>query len=304
MRRGGAWAAAALIITACTSGGDDDLSGPTAAAVDPAPTSAAAASTPPSLTVPSSTTPPAPPSTTPTTEVSPFARPGWLGTRPLPVRDDGRAVAQPTPPELSDRRLETITSLAPPPDDAYVATIDAVPADVVARSSWTDDCPVTVDELAYLTVSHWGFDGDHHTGELIVNVAVAHDIVEVFGRLHQARFPIEEMSVVPAEALDREPTGDGNNTTGFVCRAAVGSSSWSMHAFGLAVDINPFHNPYLKGDLVIPELASDYLDRERVLPGMVVDGDVVVRAFADIGWPWGGDWTSLKDWMHFSSSGR
>ena len=69
------------------------------------------------------------------------------------------------------------------------------------------------------------------------------------------------------------------------------------------VDINPFHNPYLKGDLVLPELASAYIDRTDVRPGMIQPGDVVVEAFAAIGWAWGGDWNSLKDWMHFSASG-
>lgn len=222
----------------------------------------------------------------------------------LPLRDDGHGEVQPTPTELSDRRLETVSLLPPPPTDDYVATIGPVPDDVLARSSWTEECPVTPQELAYLTISHWGFDGEHHSGELIVNAGVAEDVVDVFRRLHEARFPIEGTSVVTLEQVDDHPTGDWNDTTGFVCRPAVGSSNWSQHAFGLAVDINPFHNPYLKGDLVLPELASDYVDRERVLPGMIFDGDVVVQAFADIGWAWGGNWSSLKDWMHFSASGR
>jgi hypothetical protein len=111
------------------------------------------------------------------------------------------------------------------------------------------------------------------------------------------------MRVITAEEIDAHPTGDGNDTTSFACRPAVGSASWSQHAFGLAIDINPFHNPYLKGDLVLPELASAYVDRENTRPGMITEGDVVTEAFADIGWGWGGNWSSLKDWMHFSLSG-
>jgi hypothetical protein len=84
----------------------------------------------------------------------------------------------------------------------------------------------------------------------------------------------------------------------------VGTDNWSMHAYGLAIDINPFHNPYEKGELIIPELAMSYLDRDQNLPGMIHDGDVVVAAFADIGWGWGGDWKTLKDYMHFSQNGR
>jgi hypothetical protein len=173
----------------------------------------------------------------------------------------------------------------------------------VERSTWTEECPVTLAELAYVTVSHWGFDERFHTGELMVNAAFAEEVVEIFRSLHDARFPIEQIRVIDAYEIELHPTGDFNDTTSFVCRPAVGSSGWSQHAFGLAIDINPFHNPYLKGDLVLPELASTYTDRADVRPGMVVVGDVVTDAFGDIGWGWGGNWNSLKDWMHFSQSG-
>ena len=78
---------------------------------------------------------------------------------------------------------------------------------------------------------------------------------------------------------------------------------WSTHAYGLAVDLNPFQNPYRRGDLVLPELASAYLDRGRVRPGMIRPGDVVTKAFAAIGWTWGGTWRSPTDSMHFSATG-
>ena len=89
-----------------------------------------------------------------------------------------------------------------------------------------------------------------------------------------------------------------------MCRPVVNSSSgWSQHAYGLAVDINPFHNPYEKGNLVLPELASYYLDRTRAEPGMVLEGDIVTQAFAELGWGWGGNWNTLDDFMHFSRNG-
>ena len=153
-------------------------------------------------------------------------------------------------------------------------------------------------------MSHYGFDGRFHTGEMMVNATVADNVVEVFRKLREARFPIEQMRVITIEEIDAHPTGDWNDTTSFVCRPAVGSSSWSQHAFGTGIDINPFHNPYLKGDLVLPELASIYLDRDDVRVEMIVNGDVATEAFSDIGWGWGGNWSSLKDWMHFSLSGR
>ena len=239
-----------------------------------------------------------------TTTTNPYARPDWLGTRLLPLRPDEFGEVQPTPPELVDRRLETIDVLPPPTSEQFEHTISAIPQDVLVRASWSEDCPVGLDELAYLTVSHYGFDQRFHTGEMIVNAAWAERVVEIFRRLHEARFPIEQMRVITAEEIDAHPTGDWNDTTSFVCRPAVGSGSWSQHAYGLAVDINPFHNPYLRGDLVLPELASAYTERENVRPGMIFEGDVVTEAFAEIGWGWGGHWRTLKDWMHFSASGR
>ena len=249
---------------------------------------------------------PVDPPTTTTTEPEPaprYDRPDWLGTRPLPLRPDGLGEIQPTPAELVDRQLATPETLPPPPSDRFASSIEPVPADVAARSTWEEACPVRLDELRYVRVAFWGFDQLHHTGELLVHRDVAEQIVQVFADLHEARFPIEEMRITRRDELDAHPTGDGNNTGSFVCRPTVGSSSWSQHAYGLALDLNPFHNPLDRDDIVIPELASAYLDRSDIRPGMIVAGDAVTQAFARIGWGWGGDWSSSKDWMHFSQSG-
>lgn len=174
---------------------------------------------------------------------------------------------------------------------------------MLARSTWQASCPVAAADLRYLTMSFWGFDGRAHTGEMIVNGKVANGVTRVFGHLFDARFPLEEMRVAPMSDLTAPPTGDGNNTTAFVCRPATGQTRWSAHAYGLAVDVNPFCNPYVRGDLVLPELASSYVDRANVRPGMIVAGDVVVRSFTAIGWTWGAEWRSLKDIQHFSETG-
>ncbi len=231
-------------------------------------------------------------------------RPDWLGTRVLPMGADGRVPPQSTPPELINRRLPTVDILPRPTDDEFVATAQAVPADVLARSTWNEGCPVTVEDLRYLQLSFWGFDGAHHQGEMIVHRDVVDDVTSVFRTLHAARFPIEEMRVTAAAELDALPTGDGNNTTAFVCRSVVGSSVFSQHAYGLAVDINPFQNPYRKGEVVLPELSTAYLDRNDVRPGMILDGGVVTEAFDRIGWGWGGRWNSLDDYHHFSRNNR
>jgi hypothetical protein len=116
-------------------------------------------------------------------------RPSWLGTRILPLRSDGLGEIVPTPSELVDRRLATPWHLPPPDDDGYAWTVEPVPQEVVQRSTWSRSCPVALADLRYMTVTFWGFDGGHHTGELLVHRDVVGDLAEVFGRLHAARFP-------------------------------------------------------------------------------------------------------------------
>ncbi|AOS62629.1 D-alanyl-D-alanine carboxypeptidase [Actinoalloteichus hymeniacidonis] len=249
--------------------------------------------------------PPSRDSSEPVETQPPVEQTYWrVGASPLPLRPDGLGEIQPTPQELVDRRLPTTSTLPAPAADDYVATSAVVPADVLERSTWHPGCPVGSEELRYLTLSFWGFDGGHHTGEMLVHADVADAVIEVFGALHAERFPIEEMRVTAAWELDTAPTGDGNNTSAFVCRSAVGMGRWSDHASGLAVDINPFVNPYVRSDgVVIPELASAYTDREHRRDGMILEGGIVTDAFDAVGWTWGGRWASPLDLMHFSATG-
>jgi hypothetical protein len=231
---------------------------------------------------------------------------GWLvGGRPLPLRPDGFGKVLPTPAALRDRRLPTRDRLPPPPGGVFRSSIQPISPAVRARmgTTWKPGCPVGLTDLRYVRVSFRGFDGRAHTGELVVHRRVAADVVSVFARLYRARFPIEEMRLVTGADLTAHPTGDGNTTAAFVCRAARRQTRWSAHAYGLAIDVDPFQNPYQRGDLVLPELASAYLDRGDRRPGMIRAGDVVTTAFAAIGWTWGGTFRSPKDLMHFSATG-
>jgi hypothetical protein len=229
-----------------------------------------------------------------------------VGARPLPLRPDGFGQVLPTPQELRVRRLATADRLPPPRDGRFHGTVGPVTAQVRRRmgETWSPSCPVRLDGLRHLTLSIHGLDGAPHTGELVVNASVARGVVGVFRRLWRAGFPLEEMRLVTTADLDAPPTGDGNNTAAYVCRTTRGSSTLSAHASGLAIDVNPFLNPYRKGDLVLPELAGAYLDRSWRRPGMVLRGGVVTRAFAAAGWTWGGDFSSVSDLMHFSANGR
>jgi len=203
------------------------------------------------------------------------------------------------------RRWNTSDSIRMLPGTDFEAVVaDPAPGHVIVRSTWLPGCPVGKDDLAWIRMTYWGFDKTRHSGEMLVNSAVADDVVEVFRRLYRATFPIESMGIARLEDLDAPPTGDGNGTGSFACRPIRGGTEYSQHAYGLAVDLNPFQNPYLSGDVVLPELASAYLDREWIRPGMITPDGPAVRAFASIGWQWGGDWSSLKDYQHFSQNGR
>ncbi len=223
------------------------------------------------------------------------------------MRADGFGEVLPTPPSLRHRRYRTVDLLAPPRGGRFTSSVGSITPAIRDRmgATFSAGCPVPRSGLRYLTVSFRGYDGAAHTGELVVAASQADGVVSVFRTLFDVDFPIEEMRLLGTADVDAPPTGDGNDTASFVCRPTTGQTSgFSAHAYGLALDLNPFVNPYLKGDLVLPELASSYLDRGDVRPGMVLAGSVAVRAFAEIGWQWGGDFQSLKDYQHFTATGR
>lgn len=229
-----------------------------------------------------------------------------IGARTLPLRPDGFGQVRRTPRELRVRIMPTITNLPPPRWKGYRADIRRITPWVRGRmgTSWERGCPVGLRKMRYLQVTFWGFDQRRHVGELIVHEDHARGIAQVFRKLYDARFPIEQMTLPTSVERDPTPSGDGNGTGAMACRATVGQTFWSAHALGQAIDINPFQNPYERDGLVIPERASAYLDRSWHRPGMIQPGGVVVRAFRDIGWSWGGDWRTLKDYQHFSATGR
>ena len=172
---------------------------------------------------------------------------------------------------------------------------------------WHPGCPVAIDHLRHVEVRYWDFQGHVRTGPLIVHETVAHDVLWVFHRLFDARFPIHRIALAPRyrppRPEDRLSTRD--LTAAFNCRPATDDpGSLSQHAYGWAIDINPLLNPYVRSDgSVLRRAVVPYLDRSRRVPGMIHPGDVVVRSFARIGWEWGGDWETLKDYMHFSLTG-
>ena len=165
-----------------------------------------------------------------------------------------------------------------------------------------------LEDLRVVSVSYWGFDGEVKTGPLVLNERVADDVLWVFGRLFRHGFPIKHVALAakyhPPRPSDYHRHRDV--TASFNCRPVTDNpGALSQHSYGWAIDINPLQNPYVRGDgSVLRRPALAYVDRSQDLPGMIHPGDLVVRSFARIGWEWGGNFTSIKDYMHFSLTGR
>lgn len=170
--------------------------------------------------------------------------------------------------------------------------------------SWHQGCPVSLDALRAVRLAYWGFDGAAHTGTLIVAVNATRAITSAFGRLFAAHFPIAQITPIDAYGGDDDRSTAANNTSAFNCRPITAGRTWSQHAYGTAVDINPVQNPYVRRDgSVLDPNAARYTDRSLTLPGMIHSGDAVTSAFAAVGWGWGGRFSSIKDYQHFSASG-
>lgn len=178
-------------------------------------------------------------------------------------------------------------------------------------STWKPGCPVPLADLRLLRFTYWSFDDEVKRGPMVVHEDVAEDVLWVFGRLFKAGFPIKRVALtrefVP-EGFEPRISSSRSVTASFNCRPVITplgpGDDYSQHSFGLAVDVNPVQNPFVTADgFVRNRMSRPYLDRSKRLTGMINRGDVVVRSFAAIGWSWGGEWSSGKDYMHFSQSG-
>ncbi len=233
------------------------------------------------------------------------ARIGPLGGRPLPLSGRARHRA------IADWRVRSgCAGLTTEPvrrgAARYQASVERITPFLHRRmrNSRHADCPVPSRELRYLQLSYVGFDGRSHTGELVVAAAYARDIVDVFRKLYDARWPIRRMRLVDSYGGDDDRSMAADNSSGFNCRRVKGSKEWSDHALGAAIDLNPVQNPYLTGSSVAPRASRPFAALDRTSGALVPAGtirsdDIVVRAFAAIGWEWGGEWTE-PDFQHFS----
>lgn len=171
----------------------------------------------------------------------------------------------------------------------------------IIGKSWKPDCPVPIDDLAYIRVTHWDMDQKLSTGEVIYHKNLAYELIEIFSELFDEGFCIQKMTLIDDyDALD-EPSMQANNSSAFCSRAITGKpAEHSKHSYGCAMDINPLFNPYIKGDVLLPKTAETFLDRTLLQRGLIVENDVCYQAFTKRGYTWGGNWNKpYKDYHHF-----
>jgi hypothetical protein len=173
-------------------------------------------------------------------------------------------------------------------------------AATVKQYSWRAGCPRGLESLSYLHLSFWGTDGVAHQGELIVDRALAQEVLAIFRELYDARFPISALRLIDAYQGNDDLSMADNNSSGFNCRLMAGSTTvYSKHSYGRAIDLNPLTNPYVAKGEVMPPGGKAFVDRTLKEPGLIVEGDAVYKAFTSRGWVWGGAWKTMKDYQHF-----
>ena len=185
---------------------------------------------------------------------------------------------------------------------SYSPTVRPVTAGEL-RYSWRPGCPVAPSSLRALSVRYRTFSGGSAVGTLIVHRDAVAALSTAFAELYRRGFPIRRMTPIDAYRGSDDASTAADNTSAFNCRAAVaaGPRSWSQHAYGRAVDVNPVENPYLDSGRIIPPAGRGYANRTARRPGMVEAA--AVHVFAATGWRWGGRWSS-PDFQHFSANGR
>ena len=195
------------------------------------------------------------------------------------------------PPEVLDETPKRMFTHEPLPDDVIR---------LVTGVSWQEGAPVALEELHLVRVWHWDFDGEPQQGELIVHRELAEEVTEIFEEIFMAEFPVSRIRLIDHYGADDHLSMADNNTSALNVREVEGvPGRLSRHSYGVAIDINPVQNPYVRGERVLPEEGRHYVHRDDLRPGMITEGDAVWQAFVSRGWTWGGQWSSLKDYQHF-----
>ena len=189
-------------------------------------------------------------------------------------------------------------------EDFRVDTISDALFQHMQGKSFPEECTISRSDLRMVSVLHVDFQGNTRHGVIICNKAIAKDLLDIFRELYRQRYPIAQIRPIDDFDANDERSMQANNTSCFCYRVVNGSKHLSMHARGLAIDLNPLQNPCVKrrkdGTLFIqPRTARPYVNRARTFKYKITHNDLAYRLFAQHGFTWGGDWRSLKDYQHF-----
>lgn len=193
----------------------------------------------------------------------------------------------------------------PPAPFEPIFMMEPLPYEIIQKiqgSSFHDSASFSYDFLTYLTITHVDFYGEYQVGNMIVAAEIGYEVLDIFRYIFEYRFPIHQIRLIDYFYANDYYSMADNNTVAFNFRYIAGTSRLSRHAFGMAIDINPIQNPYIRGDVVWPAAGRTYMDRSYVRPGMIIRGDPVYRAFMSRGWIWGGNWRLPRDYHHFERS--
>ena len=193
---------------------------------------------------------------------------------------------------------------------AFESDISTITPEIKQRmikgNSWRNDCPVPLKDLRYLRMKHINFNGEDQMGEMIVHKDVSVEVTEIFRSLYNAEYPVNKMRLVSDYKGSDWQSIEADNTSAFNCRKATGSKKYSKHSYGKAIDINPIENPYIfRSGKSSHKASKPYLKRKRTSDStsqraILLPQDKAVKIFKKYGWKWGGDWSGVKDYQHFS----
>ena len=192
----------------------------------------------------------------------------------------------------------------------YNSTIQPIASDIQKRmldgNSWSNTCPTKLKDLRYLTIVYYDFKGKEKLGEMIVHRSIADEVTEIFEELYNIGYPIQKMKLVSDYNGNDYLSIENDNTSAFNCRKVTGGTKWSKHSYGLAIDINPIENPYVKrgkhsshnkSRKFEKRVHKDLSDTSDI--SLLKRNDRATQLFINRGWVWGGDWKYIKDYQHF-----
>ena len=219
------------------------------------------------------------------------------------------SATEPTP--LSKEECQTqfemcacIESQCVPEFESKIFDLTEERIEELKKGAWEEGCPISLSDIQSVHLIYLREDGSVQRGELVVARKVASDVESIFRKLYETRFVIHKMNSIEHYGGNDDLSMADNNTSGLNCRNVKGTKKWSQHSYGVAIDINPLWNPYVRNNKVEPPQGKDYLDRTSVMPGLIKSDDLIIRLFREAGWKWGGHWRNSKDYQHFSLTGK